>query len=322
MAPSYSPLPTKVRKDPLGHITLNTMSRNTQLLDQLARVEHTADGEHNSLMIARTGGRLEYSGGVYNCVPWNGYPTLETGHNPATGTVIVTLQAGIFSAPGLLVMTSVADAEVANKPHIVGANFAADGSTVTLYAKYLSSALGAGNTWAALNTTIDFAVFSSPFDAGPTGLAAVRQFQRYDGLDADAGWNPLIDNIGQVRERLRAEHNTVGDHTDVKIAHALVLAKYDGAAFDITDNQGVDSVTQLGTGVSEVVLREALTDIRAFVSPEYSRDNGGTSGSLWVTNCRATGSDTIEVYSYLYDAGADTWDLADNDFFLAVHGEP
>lgn len=321
MAPSYSPLPTKVRKDPLGHITLNTMSRNTQLLDQLARVEHAADGEHNSLMIARTGGRLAYSGS-YTCVPWNGYPTLETGHNPATGTVIITLQAGKFSAPGLMLMASVADAEVANKPHIVGANFADDGSTVTLYAKYLSSALGAGNTWAALNTTIDFAVLSSPFDGGASGLFAVRQFQRYDGLDADDGWNPLIDNIARVRSRLRAEHNADGDHTDVKIARALVLAKYDGASFDITDNENVLSATQLGTGVTEVVLREALSDIRAFASPEYSRDNGGSAGSLWVTNCRATGSDTIEVYSYLYDAGADTWALADNDFFLAVHGEP
>lgn len=321
MPPNFSPLPTKIRKDPLGHITLNTMARNTVLLDQLARVEHTPDGNHNSLMIARTGGRLTYAAG-YTATVWDAYASLAGGHSPATGTIIITLAAGKFSAPGLLVMTSVADAEVANKPHIVGVLPSTDGSTVTLYVKYLSSALGAGNSWAAVDMTVDFAVFSSPWDGGASGLLEMPVFERYDGLPAEDGWNTMVDNIARVQERLSTEHNILGDHTIVHVPRAMVLAKYDGATFDILDRVGIASVTQLSTGVSEVTLQDALTDIRAFVSPEYSRDNGGSAGALWVTNCRATSTTTIEVYSYLYDAGGDTWDLADNDFFLVVHGEP
>lgn len=317
----YVEVPTKVRKDPLGHITLNTMSRNTELLDRLARVEHTPSGEHNSLMVARTGGRLSYSGG-YTCVPWNGYPTLETGHNPATGTVIVTLQAGKFFAPGLLAMASPADAEVATKPHIVGLKPSDDGSVLTLFSKKLTSSLGSGNTWAAVNTTIDFAVFSAPWDDGDTRLTKVREFQRNDGLDPDAGWNTLVDNQGLVRDSLKSEHNALGEHSDVKIPRAYVLAKYNGTSFDITDSYGVTSVSRISAGVAEVTLQEALSDIRAFSSGEYSRDNGGSADTLWVTNCRATSTTVVRVYSYKYDTGGNSWNFADNDFFLVVHGEP
>lgn len=320
MSPPFIDITNKVRKDPLGQITLNTMSRNAEQLDELARAEHTFDGEHNTLMVARTGGRLEYSG-TYTCIPWNGYPTLETGYNPATGTLIVTLQAGKFSAPALLALTNVVDGEVASKPHLVGMKPAADGSTITFFTKYLDSALGSGNDWLAINKSIDFAIHSYPWNAGPSRLNAVRQFTRYDGYDP-GGASDLAENQGLLYDALLNEHNPDGSHGTVLIPRAYVFAKCDGTDFDIDLSENVLSVTKLSTGVAEVTLRTGLADIRAFTSPEWARTAGGTSDDLNITHVRATATDTLEVYNYRFDRTAKTWDFADNDFFLVVHGEP
>lgn len=325
MSSAYTTIsPARVRKDPLGHATLNQLHQNIAALDEVARVEHLSDGQHNATEIPWVLGH------VVDGSPPTGY-LFDTAFGggtlarPATGSYTVNAVGGVVEdedgTPLYSAMANVAGTAIEAKPHTITVE-AVSTTSLKLRIRELSSALGAGNTWVDANRNFDFGLHSLAEDGSSSLLLPSTLLTREDYLTDEAtSWNALVANHGTVRGASLLEHTSAGEHNVNRIAKGVVWVKLQsGPTYTTTFSEGVSSVTRLSTGVVEVLMSDtyaATTDMACF--PEVQP---GTLDDLCIINGRgfASGAGTSAFRFYIYAYSGGNWARADRSFFAAMFG--
>lgn len=328
-ADGFFELPTRVRKDPLGPGYLNGLEINAQFLTDLFQAEHLltnangAYGEHNAREIARASAQVVYSAG-YTLGGSEAYLSLAGGHNPAVGTLILTVTAGKLTSGKVAVQAQNMSESGLVKPALTIANVTS-ATTVTFYNSYLSSALGAGNAWTAEDANFHAALHSEP-QLNPLFSSTLTAALKGRGLRAAAVWDELIQRTGDlyyVHDQFHVPSS--GEHDDMRIAKAIAHIEYSGGAYravSSSHNEGIGSITTVGTGICRVALSPSLTaPVSPFVMVDYARNNSGSAADFYVacTPLSVQSTTQVEVYLYKYDTATDTWARADTDFWVVVH---
>lgn len=316
----YLTFPTFARREPLNHITLNDLFNNVRHVDLLAAGGHTPAGEHNTPVVARAGGRVAYSAG-YTLTGWNAYASLETGHNPTPGRVIITLDTGMIDADLCTMMVSPDGAQPESKPVLVGVDFTSD-TTVEVHMKYLTSALGAGNAWAVLDDSFSFAIHSRKWQASGANIAAFTKSTRFATLQASAQWNAIVTSQAYLKAQVDLEHDGTGEHDVETIARGVGFLEWDGTDYT-SDHDWVNSIVHNSTGIVTVTTRASLSDSSVFPTVDWARTNpSALDTDFHIINTKRIDADEYRFYIYKYDPAGDTWGRADADFFFAHHGTP
>lgn len=324
--PYVEQLNTMGRDDVLGPSLLNQAHVNVAAIDDVQRIEHFADGQHNAVEIPWVLGHMDDAatptGYLFDTAYGGG--TLA---RPATGRYTVSVVSGVISSnlSSVLqasVMANVADAAIEAKPHTITAEYVS-ATSMQFRVRELSSALGAGNSWADVNRDIDVGVHALPQPADASLLASYLLKQRREFLtEAATDWNSLVSNQGVARKAALLEHTSAGTHLVNRIAKGAVWARWNGASQVIDASQGVASISRLSQGVVEVTMSDnypAATTMACFPEVQPS-----TTSELVIINGRgftaggAPGTSTFRFYIYAYSGG--NWARADRTFFASMFG--
>lgn len=314
---AFLDLATKARKDPLGPVFLSALKNNLALLRSLMQVEHMTSGEHNVLRVPRAVVSVDWGGASYSISPSSADVTAVS--NPATGTVRLTLAANRFTS-NIRCQLNYKGTNVDTKPFILGCKITS-ATSVDIFIKKLTSALGAGNAWAAADGSIDVALHSDPLSKGAWSTTPALPL-RGDTLTR-TDWNNVVQAQGDMNAALKAGHAS-GLHNVREVAkgYAHVLVAAGAASFSGTTgshSSNVTSVSRTSTGIVAVTHGSYTTPTQNFVCPDYARTSG-SDPALFVAQAAQTSATVTTVYTYKYDTGGRTWALADCDFFLASHG--
>ncbi len=313
---TYRAIPTRVRKDPIGVGTLNDLVGNDAYLRELIQAEHiVSTGEHNAWEVPRVCRQI--SGTTVS--PSSSDITGVT--NPATGKFVLTLAASRFSADcRLQVNVQASDA----KPYLAGAKVVS-ATSIEVYLQGLTSALGAGNAWAAANQPFDIAIHSDPLAAGSFNvLPTVPDLGRAlgDSIAVTGCINPLVQDSADIQAALIAEHTTT-QHNVRQVAKRAGMVRWDGAAYVADGATDFSAYTRVSAGVIQVDFADVGTvPVSAFACPDWPRTtgSGGTADMANIINCVGTSDTRVTVKIYQWASVAKTWSAADGDFFLAVYG--
>lgn len=311
-------MPVRARKDALGPVTLNQLAANTEAVQQLSLREHAADGTHNALEVPRALGRSVWGGASYTHYLYSDSAYWTSNANPAVGQVDLTLDAAGFSYPYMPVIASCCDEDVLNKPWMATVKVTS-ATSVSVYVSKLSSALGAGNTWAATDGSFSVALHSLPAAQAAT-LSALTPKQRRGFLTEGASdWNGLVTLQGGLRKLALTKHTSAGEHDDSLIAREYGYVTYDsgGVKYDLISGD-VASVSRVSQGICDVTTSRTFSATTAMAA--FVQDLPTSNTSLWVINYRVTSTTNVRVYLYQYDFTSDTWARADGDFFVSVFG--
>lgn len=312
------------RGAPLGPSTINQLHANIEALDDIARMEHFAAGGHNALEVPWILGHM-----VDGATPTGylfdttfGGATLA---RPATGAYTVNAVSGVVSSDlnsNLLysAMANVADSAIEAKPHTITVE-AVSATSFKFRVRELSSALGAGDTWADVNRNIDVGIHATAQDADATLISSYALKQRREYLtQAATDWNSIVGNQGIVRKAALVEHTSTGAHSANRIAKAVAWARWTGAAQVLDADEGCASISRLSQGVVEITMDgnfSATTTMACF--PEVQP---ATTSELVIINGRGfasgAGTSTFRFYIYAYSGG--NWARADRSFFAAMFG--
>lgn len=325
----FKPMTARVRKDQLGIGTLAELENNIYANAFDAKVEHTGAGLHNATEIAKAIGTVTVAGGpTYSLSPSTlgegGFGSLAGGHNPAVGTVIVTLSSGKFTA-NMAAVASCTHENGANVPTICGVR-PTSATTCEFYCKYLTSALGAGNTWAAIDGPFDLAIFDFAYVSPGYGITGTNPLAKNNGLRLGT-WNADVADINTLFSNLSVGHNTsTGVHTVYEIPTNQALIQWDGATtyakvdskFKIRD---FGTITRVSQGIVELSLVTGswTTPIAVFCEPDYARIGGGASSDVFQVVTTQAGKTASKVTVYIYKYSAGVWNRADTDFHIAIH---
>lgn len=312
------------RDDVLGPALVNQAHVNVAAIDDLARVEHFADGQHNALEIPWVLGHMDDgatpTGYLFDTAYGGG--TLA---RPATGRYTVSVVSGVIPSNDdgdLLVaaMANIADSAIESKPHTITVE-AVSATSMQFRVRELSSALGAGNAWADVNRDIDVAIHAPAQTPDATLLSSYLLKQRRDFLtEAGTDWSALVQDQGKVRKAQLLEHDADGEHLVNRIAKGVVWAEWDGASQVMTARDGVASISRLSQGVVEVTMSDdfpATTTMACFPEVQPS-----TPSELVIINGRgfATGAGTSTFRFYIYAYSGGNWARADRTFFASMFG--
>jgi hypothetical protein len=309
-------IPTKVRKDPLGPATLRALVNNDEFLRGAMFREHlVSTGEHNAWEVPRVCRQI--SGTTVS--PSSTDITGVT--NPATGKYVLTLAASRFSTDcRLQVNVQGSDA----KPYLAGAKVAS-ATSVEVYIQGLTSALGAGNAWAAANQAFDIAIHSEPLDNDnlpPLPTAPLRGLTLDDDITEAGCINPLVYDSAIINAALIAEHTTTA-HNVRQVAKKAGLVRFQGGTTYAADGTtDFTSYTRVSAGVVQVDFADVGTaPVSAFACPDWSRVTAaaGVASDSFIVNCVGTSDTRVTVKIYKWDPSGLTWAAADGDFFLAVY---
>lgn len=316
-------MPQRVRKEPLGPVSLNQLKANVEALQSLMLYEHTDAGKHNALEVPRLAGCNTWSSPNYTHYYNGDYYT--SANNIAPGQVDLTLASGGFTLPYVTAIAACCDDDVVNKPWMVNV-YIVSATSVSVYVSKLSSALGAGNTWAAADGAFSLALHSPAVAATPS-LIAMSNKQRRDWLTEEStDWNSLVGAQGQLRAKALAKHTSAGEHSDPLISKEYVHASFDGKPWGPTPGAttytieagNVSAVTYVSGGVAEITTTTTYSATTAmFAFPEIIPAD---ETELYVINYRPTATNKVRVYMYQYDFTADTWARVNMDFFVSIHG--
>ena len=316
--PPFITLTDRIRKDPLGPARVNVLRDNLLMLRGLAASEHIiSTGEHNAWDIPRVCRRVGLSAGpAYAESPASSDITSIT--TPGTGRVVLNLASSRFTIDMRLQVNAYGEA---GKP--VMTSYTINSATqVEVQIQELSSALGAGNAWAALDSNFDVAIHSTPLAQGSWSLLPIRTVARqgYRATVRNAG----LQNTAELYAALVGEHNESGTHNVRQVAKFSTLVRYAEAGGDydvIYDSGGSVSVSRASEGVIEVTFSALPSPLSAFVSPDWTRQNsGGATTDIFNMFAVPQGTTRYDVHIFKYDVGADTWDVADGDFWLEIYG--
>lgn len=326
---NYLSIPTKVRKNPLGPVTVNQLGYNIGHVQALALTEHRDTGEHNAIEVMRSSGVLQYSAGYTLPLGFReGDVTLETGHNPAVGTVILTTDSARYGTQMVPRVLPTCDGE-APLPAITGVKLVS-ATEVRLFTKALA-ALG-GNTWAAADRTLFAGIHSTPLSRG-TALAGPLIKARGDALTQQTtDWNRQVQNVGTLRSNLLVGHDQDGNHNVEEIARAIVLVKWDGTDIDAVFREGPGAngvvATRVSIGVYDIEFDALGSSTWCFASAHWSDTDTTSSPLPSPSDCFLVNAGEAECIDskvrlciFKYDFSADTWDLADADLLVTIHAE-
>jgi len=309
---------TVIRKDPLGHVRLNDLASNTEALMDPALAEHRSTGVHNALEVPFLVGRVEYPT-VYGLSGSTWYSSVS---NPATGRVVIAGTTALRIAIGGAVLVGVSGDQVASVPHLATwESGGGAGSEVPIRIRKLTSALGAGNSWADVTQPFDVAVHTVPTDADVSPLATPHAWQRRDFLSSDTAladpqWDTIASNQEILHGMMLAEHTSAGAHNTPRISKALAWVNTAaGPSYVLSRNQQINSVAYVSTGVCDVTLKNAMAAHSTFCFPQA---RPSSIGEFVVAHALAISSTVVRVYLYLYSGG--NWSRADRGFFLPIYG--
>jgi hypothetical protein len=325
--PSFPYVPPPVpaqRKYALGAARLNRQHSNIEALDEAWRIEHFADGQHNALEIPWLLGHID------DAATPTGY-LLDTAFGggtlarPGTGEYTSSIVSGVVptDASGNLaaaVLASVADSAIEAKPHTITFEMVS-ATSVKFRIRELSSALGAGNTWADQNRDFDFALHapSQPVDASELIARTVKTRGQYL-TEAATDWSALVQNQGKVRKLSLLEHSSAGVHSLNRIAKAAALVSFAPTAYTLGTEEGVASVSRQSIGVAQLTMDANFTSTNTMaVFPDVQP---ATPGELVIINGRgfATGAGTSTFRFYIYAYDGTNWDRADRSFSAVMFG--
>ena len=304
------------RGEPLGPVRLNQTDANTRWNDDLQRVEHFANGEHNALEVPWVLGHVDGTTGYMFDTGYGG----GTIANPATGQFAVSVASGVMTLPAAAVLVNLNDEAIANKPHTVSWEGVSD-TSIKVYTRELSVALTTGgNTWAAVDRDFDIAVHAPPQAAESSDLNSFSPKLRRDFLtEAATDYNALAQNTAIAYSTATLEHTSAGLHSVNRIAKAVWWGRPSaGPSFTTTLADGVKSITYNGTGdvtVETDYTFNSISKMACFPQPQPS-----AAGEMVIVNGRAVSQTSFRFYTYVYSGG--NWDRADRPIFAAMFGEP
>lgn len=322
--PYVDPPAPPARKYPLGAARLNRQHSNIEAIDDAWRIEHFADGQHNTLEIPWLLGHIDDG-----ATP-TGY-LLDTAFGggtltrPATGEYTSNVVSGIIPTDDdgnlvAAVLGSVADSAIETKPHTITYELVS-ATSVKFRIRYLSSALGAGNTWADVNRDFDFALHApaQPMDASSLISRTVKVRGNYL-TQAATDWNALVQNQGKVRALSLLEHTEAGLHSLNRIAKAACLVSYSPTTYTLGTESGVASVSRISLGVIDVVLDANFTSTNTMAC--FPDVQPATPNELVIINGRGfnTGAGTSAFRFYIYAYDGTNWDRADRSFSAVMFG--
>lgn len=314
------------RNAPLGPVVLNRLQANASAIDDVQRMEHFADGQHNALEIPWVLGHMDDgatpTGYLFDTTYGGG--TLA---RPATGRYTVSVAAGVISASldgdlQAAAMANVADSAIESKPHTITAEYVS-ATSIQFRVRELSSALGAGNSWADVNRDIDVGIHALAQDASASALTIAPPKQRRDFLtEAATDWSALVRNQGRVRRASQLEHTSLGLHNVNRIAKGVVWGRWTGAAFTIDADEGVNSggSSRISQGVYEIKMDGNFSSTNTMAC--FPEVQPSTPNELVIINGRgfATGSGTSAFRFYIYAYSGGNWARADRTFFASMFG--
>lgn len=308
----------RVRKDPLGPVSLNTLryyigGTGFGVLETLGSREHDDTGAHNALEIPRTVGRVLYSAG-YTSGTFNS--RLSSVASAATGVITATLAGSEFTDP-LMAPVACPLTNGDTRPCIATCEVVSSTSVKTRLYK-LTSALGAGNAWAAYDGGFSLAVHGLA-TLTASAMAQTTQWKRRTVVsDAAAGWNSMVGNLGLARELALVEHTTAGEHDAVEVCRDYGGVFWDGVKYDTTTGSTFTGAALVSTGICEVTCAytfASAADMLPFITPKPS-----SNLDILVVNPDPTTDRKFRTYGFRYDVSAHTWALADVDFTAVVYG--
>lgn len=329
-----------VRNDPLGPSRLNGHLESLRWLRAMYQKQHIVStsspavkGEHNAWEVPRVSRRIVFGGGTATLS--NSSTDITAVANPATGTLTLTLAASRFTTAMRLQVT--ASASDGSKPRIATYRVVS-ATSVEVYLKELSSALGAGNAWAAVNGTVDVAIHDAPLTQttwpdGPNGSAWPRGTIRGNYLVRDEvaetspasgfWWNDYILHHATLRDAYLVEHTTAGEHDSINIARRVLWHRWKSAATFQTYLEEGDTftLTDVGTGIVQLDYTAVTAATSLYVCPDWTRDSAATTpqGTPVVINPLVNSTSRTTLYSFVQDVAANTWARGYVDSYLVIH---
>lgn len=336
---SFPPWVTRVRKDPLGPVGYNQLTAERfRWVEKMFGQEHLlADGtsvgtagEHNAAEIPREVGSIYTIAGPSFALEGFRYATGVTRNG--VGDVSLNLDSDPYpNIYQLALQVQSCSETLVNKPTSCG-YVVVSTSEIRFYNYYLSSALGAGNTWAAEEANFCCAIHAPPLPAGTPNTIGVSKHRSDFFTDDSADWNAHVLADAKIRDDFGQGHGSTGSHNVREVAKSWgrIGVRSGGGAFDILESSTLNpiaGVTRPSVGIAEVTFTNAFTlSAQPFVEFDYARNNGGTEEQVFAGGTPRTfiftdgGAVKLRVYMYEFDTSALTWARADCDFFVAVHG--
>lgn len=334
-----------VRNDPLGPSRLNSHLSALEWLRFLFSRQHhptfgtgISKGEHNSWEVPRVSRRITFSGGTATL--GNPSTDITAVGNPATGTLTLTLASGRFTTNMRLQVHAATNAgDPGAKPRLATHRIIS-ATSVEVYLKELTSALGAGNAWGAVNGAVDVAIHDAPktssnYPTGPSSLAFPPAVLRGHFLSKDATrqsvgapgfhWDDYAYHHAYLRDAYLVEHTTTGEHNSLNIARAAGMFRWKSTSVFQTDFSVGQTLTPnvVSTGIVQLNYTSAVTAAQSFyVSPDWTRADATYPtpvGTPLIINVHTNSSTQCTVYIFAHNRTANTWDRARADFWIALH---
>lgn len=204
--------------------------------------------------------------------------------------------------------------DVASKPHVVSINsLKANG---TLLVSSLTSALGSGNTWAAVSRTVGFAEFSAASSSDGTMRRTDDTISRGPLKWSQA--NRLIRNQRYLMHALENEHDTSGGHVIAGVAAFVGRVDVSGTTYTANRIGGsTGCVISSPSRISEGIYEATFNNLPRTTSLIPTLGLSVQSTRPVVVNCYHTDSDTVRFYGYRLESGS--WYRRDIPFFFAIY---
>ncbi len=335
---SFPTWKARVRKDPLGNVGYNRLLDRFRWVESLFGREHMLSnapggsgfaGEHNAAEIPREVGSCYLTAGPTGNKEGFRYATsvLWSG----TGLIQLGIDNTLYpSATQMALQVQNCSENGANKPCITSAKIAST-SVIEFYSKKLTSALGAGNAWAAEDAPFCAAIHAPSLPGGTRAVEGLAK-NRGDWLtDPSTDLNQQVQSDADLRAKFLADsvgatHTTAGVHVCREVARAWASISYSAGAYRILDSSARNpctTATTLGTGICRLTFTNAWAlSAQPFVMTNYAVSNGGAIGDIYVNSTPRSliTTTTVDIYLYKYDPVALTWARGDTDFFFVIHG--
>lgn len=333
-------IPTKARKDPLGHQLLSQLAANiAQLRDGPG---HTALGVHNDWDVPRVVGSFSVAAGPSYTIAAGSSAFIESVSYNGVGDVTVNFTAGKVVTAGVKVRPRIAFGGTSGpmKPYMATYEAAASDS-IRLHFFELADALGAGNTWAAVDADFALSVNSPPCSGGWRRDLLVPHHGNNLAANAETlgmltgNWNQYVQNIGQTRTNLVAEHLSTGVHNCREVARDFGRAEWGGigTGYSFLDCTGgvAGTLTRVSQGRIQVDLSGYSNPYQVFPivgfnhhpavgDPSYTHSSADSVMFVVTTSAHHDGYFLLNIYGYDFDAG--TWGREDADFSFVLHRAP
>lgn len=322
----YQRLPTKAANDPLGPGWLNAQRSNVQFLRGMFGQEHLSTGEHNCWEVA------QLTTFVTGTTPSPAYGSKILGiTNPSTGKFIIDLDPSVFTTADLRI--EVTPTAENGKPTIATYQIV-DGLPgsiqVEVYTKKLSTALGVvGNAWTNFATSFHISIHAEPTASVAWGsleaqwyrASATGGYGLVGGGDQTTprSWSLGVKEQAELYGALTAEHDSTGEHNTREVAKISGRVYYNGSVYKCDDDPLITSLSRASAGVVTLNYSSLSTPVGVFICSDYGRSNGGTNTQTIVGSTGSTATATT-IQAYQWDTTNLWWQVADCDFWVAIHG--